>query len=485
MMNDARINLLLEEFIDGGISADDLVALQEVLAERPEVRRRYFEALAVDHLLEETYGVMDYCAMRARMFAESEKARSMRKRWLAWSAGAAGIGVAVALALLMVIRFNRLEVPLTHSADARYSMNGGQRGTKMVAGDSLELETGVVTLRLQPSVTAWMEGPAKLTLLDKQGNIDLRQGRAYFEITKPTGDRDKRFGVRTPAGTVCDIGTKFGVSVAPDGSVEAHVMDGTIEILGADDTPVAVAKAGEGLRWKVGEVATKIPADADGFICAMPRETMVFSDDFSDIDEPAFTRKPADVGGPWLMVTTQGSRNDIEEGRFDTSYGTRIASASFRHVDPGEGSAIYMVSLKTAEPANMGDKPGPDSAFEQITFNTRGGMPLFSMIGRAKSGHRWLLRDEGAGNESEPSDIPVMEPRKLTVLYNSLSGSVELFEGYFPDVRRVRRIETAPGENLGGLSIRNKDKGDLSLDEISVRAVFYPRQKASKNFRRN
>jgi ferric-dicitrate binding protein FerR (iron transport regulator) len=485
MMDDARINLLLEEFIDGEISTDDLAALQEVLAERPEIRRRYFEALAVDHLLEEAFGLPDYCGMRSRMFAESERARSMRKRWLMWSVGLAGIGVAAALALFMVIRFNRPEVPLAHSADARYSMNGGQRGTKMVAGDTLELEAGVVTLRLQPSVTAWMEGPAKLTLLDKRGNIDIKQGRAYFEITKPTGDRDKSFGVRTPAGTVRDIGTKFGVSVAPDGSVEAHVMDGTIEILGANDTPVATAKAGEGLRWKVGEAATKIPVDAGGFIRAMPQETLVFSDDFSDIDEPAFTRKPADVGGPWLMVTTRGSSCDIKEGRFDTSHGTRVASASFRCVDSGEGSAIYMVSLQTEEPSNMGDKPGPDSAFEQITFNTRDGMPLFSMLGRSKSGHRWLLRDEGTGNESEPSDIPVMEPRKLTLLYNSLSGSVELFEGYFPDVRRVRRIDASPGKDLGGLSIRNKDTGDLSLDEISVRAVLYPRHKISKTFSRN
>ena len=85
MMDDARINLLLEEFIDGEISTDDLAALQEVLAERPEIRRRYFEALAVDHLLEEAFGLPDYCGMRSRMFAESERARSMRKRWLRWS----------------------------------------------------------------------------------------------------------------------------------------------------------------------------------------------------------------------------------------------------------------------------------------------------------------------------------------------------------------------------------------------------------------
>ncbi len=93
----------------------------------------------------------------------------------------------------------------------------------LLTGHQYQLERGVARILMNSGVEVVLESPATFELLH-HNSIRLWQGTLAAEV-----DSDAiGFVVETPSQRVVDLGTRFGVHVAEDGSSEAHVFHGKV-----------------------------------------------------------------------------------------------------------------------------------------------------------------------------------------------------------------------------------------------------------------
>ena len=94
------------------------------------------------------------------------------------------------------------------------------------SGSELRLASGIVELDFEIGVRAVIQGPARLDLLTP-AKVFLYAGKMTSEVLKPEA---RGFEVRTPKGSVVDLGTEFGVEVTPSQSVKVHVFKGEVMV---------------------------------------------------------------------------------------------------------------------------------------------------------------------------------------------------------------------------------------------------------------
>jgi hypothetical protein len=130
-------------------------------------------------------------------------------------------------------------------------------GASLRAGREVELVRGYARLNFGTGVEVILEAPTRLSL-DAENRVVLRSGR----LTAKVPGNAKGFTVGTGVIDVVDLGTEFGVNVAPDGTVDVPVFTGEVqarpaEIAGASATtttnaapppPVVSLRAGQSGR---------------------------------------------------------------------------------------------------------------------------------------------------------------------------------------------------------------------------------------------
>jgi len=246
-MNSPDIQQRLDELADGTIQASDLILLQEELRQSAEARRRYCEELALDQLLAEIYQEPQPALDAASLPGVVPFVRRCNPKRAGLLVAAAA---AVALGFFFVSTWRSdprsTSVGLKASADCSYRIAGQAGGTVVGIGQTLEVDRGVASLDLNPHTTARIEGPARMKVLDREGRIELAEGKGFFEVSKG----GKGFEVHCPGGVIRDIGTKFGVTVTADGTSEAQVTEGLIEITDSGGT---VHRVESGLTGKWGK----------------------------------------------------------------------------------------------------------------------------------------------------------------------------------------------------------------------------------------
>jgi hypothetical protein len=139
-------------------------------------------------------------------------------------------------------------------------------GDPVVAGP-LRFRAGRLVLALLNGVTLTLEGPADVDLVSTD-RVECRRGR--LRALAPKGAEG--FTVMTPGCAVVDLGTEFGVEVAPGGPSRVRVFDGQAEVsvLAADGTTLRSARVGRDAAVEVDPSAGRIRA-ADATAGAMPR----------------------------------------------------------------------------------------------------------------------------------------------------------------------------------------------------------------------
>jgi|GEM_PF-7046196 len=475
-MEEPRARRLINEYLDGSIAAGDFAELQDALRASDELRRDLYDLMAVDRLLGERYELPDYISVQAQTMNDTWVARRGRTRKFFSSIGAAAAVLMLSAIVFFFVRGGPDPIVVEASVDGRFHVEGragGPAGPK--PGEVLRIERGVVSAKLSPYIEACFEGPARVKVRDAKGNVELLEGRGYFEIS-PGG---KGFEVHCNGSVVRDIGTKFGVALEPGGFIEVHVETGEVEITDAKGG-VHPVESGRAVRY--GTVGPMRPArlDMDDFVQALPWHRVLFHDDFEAVDgTPLSGRKPP-TGGKWL-VFSEGSKTMIRDGRLDTSYGYRTLSASCQSVEGQPGSHAYLLTFSTAVPENMGDKPGSADALERVTLLTREGTRLCSLVGRSADGHHWRLVDERSGVQSEPTGASALASHELTLLYESWSGRVVLYEGDSPQGRMLASLEGERGHRVGAVSIANEGQGDVAIDDLAVKVAVYAGKSAGRD----
>ncbi len=97
-------------------------------------------------------------------------------------------------------------------------------GTPLRQGDMLNLAAGLVQIRFESGALVTLEGPATFVLAERNA-ARMKLGCTF---ARASGDA-LGFTIETPAATVVDLGTEFGVMVERDGSTEVHVFSGLVE----------------------------------------------------------------------------------------------------------------------------------------------------------------------------------------------------------------------------------------------------------------
>src|SRR5436190_3794086 len=115
--------------------------------------------------------------------------------------------------------------------NARWSASSAQLKTgDLLPAGQLRLESGVVELVFASGAKAAVEGPAELTITDRN-SLELRQGRLSADVPKQAIG----FAVRTPNAKVIDLGTRFGVNASSKDSSEVDVFEGKVHVAQGHD----------------------------------------------------------------------------------------------------------------------------------------------------------------------------------------------------------------------------------------------------------
>jgi hypothetical protein len=105
-------------------------------------------------------------------------------------------------------------------------------GDSLRGGQQLSLRSGLAEIVFASGTRVILQGPA-VFLPESQGSASLFSGKVTVRAETPSA---KGFTVRTPGMKTIDIGTEFGLEVAPTGLEQVHVFRG--EVVVAPSSPM-------------------------------------------------------------------------------------------------------------------------------------------------------------------------------------------------------------------------------------------------------
>ncbi|MDP3069198.1 MAG: LamG-like jellyroll fold domain-containing protein [Opitutaceae bacterium] len=278
-MSEARLDELLERYIDGRLTAEDKTVLEARLMESPEARQRFWARMNFEGLMEEAAelrGAHEWMAARP-----AEPAVEPRSRWAAllswpWAGGLAAAAAAVAI-IGLVLRgpdpaAARAEATtngvalLSATWDARWKEpQGALAAGAILPPGRIAITAGVIGIEFFNGAHMTVEGPAEIELTRVDEAI-CHAGKIRVEVTGVT----RTFRVLTSRLEVIDLGTEFALEVGGDAGTEVHVFNGKVS-WAERGKPAAAAReellAGQGIRLNPQGVA-RISARADDFVSA-------------------------------------------------------------------------------------------------------------------------------------------------------------------------------------------------------------------------
>ncbi len=470
-MEEHDVNRLLNRLIDGSISREDFARLQGAMRVNPEVRAEYYDLIGVDQMLSERYEVPTHISVQAKTMDDHWVVRRSKRKLVTGIIWAAAACVLLSAGGFFFLRGREPAATLTASVDCSYSIDGTPRSiTTLKKDELLTVDSGVVSMAIGTHVEACVEGPARVRLIAHEGKLELQEGSVFLQIL-PGG---KGFEVHTPGGIIRDIGTKFGVHVSSDGTVETHVTAGTVEIDREQkgEQPRQI-RTGESAVWtRAGSIRGGRYA-TDRFVQSLPWEDTVFADDFDDRDGTLLDKKTPDTGLPWV-AQAEMNPTTIVDGKLDTSTGWRTLQARFRDEQQSMRRKVYVATFSTRIPANIWDKAGYLDAAERISFHRKSGGPLFSLVGRASRNHLWQLKNESDAIHSRGTRTSALQSHDLTLTYDSGTGEVRFYEGSSTGGTLLDKLQVEAGAALDSIVISNDEGGDVSLEDLNVRILTYP-----------
>ncbi len=179
---------------------------------------------------------------------------------------------------------------ITAAADCRWAGSVVAPAATIRLGGKYELAAGLLEITYQTGATVILQGPCTYEVDSPSsgflslGKLTARVEKSEIrnpksEVSEPPNLQISQFAVRTPAATVTDLGTAFGVEVTREGQTEAYVFQGTIRVAavaGGDGSAAhgRVCREGEAIRVGAGDPVIRAIARgknaAPVFVRAMP-----------------------------------------------------------------------------------------------------------------------------------------------------------------------------------------------------------------------
>lgn len=276
----------IDAYLDGSISEEERETLERILKSTPQARREFWRHAGLHGLLREAaqlkWSADAGPAGRTGPDAgdsETSPARGFKR--IARILAAAALLITIGTVALLMLR--GLPGPRKHpddggsaaattapaslaqvvrTAGCRWAQPaGGLAAGAYVGPGMLKLNAGAVELRLADGSQVIIEGPAAIELIGA-GRLACTEGKVLARASPQVS----RLTVVTPALTVADLGTEFGVLVLSDKPTEVHVFSGSVLVSGEGELRQGrVLSAGDALRAKLGKVQ-EMPARRGAFI---------------------------------------------------------------------------------------------------------------------------------------------------------------------------------------------------------------------------
>mgnify|MGYP000102937014 CR=1 FL=1 len=272
---------------DGDLSEEKFAELTHRLENDAEARREYFDCVSLEATLATVfYPPLSRTRHRSLRHAEKSQPSSVIRKAIRWSAGIAAVAAAIALS---VMYFTPTEPPSTETrlrvcGNSQWSVDGSANPetNTLPQGAEFQLQQGVAELKLPYDVTAIVEAPATITLIDDR-TLRLDRGKALFQV--PT-EKGKGFTVVTPHQRIVDLGTEFGIRFSnkhPD-QLELHVLEGKVRVDTLENNsshPSTTVKKGRAVLLAGTRVLRELVNTQTTFRRKLPEKVdILFEDDF-------------------------------------------------------------------------------------------------------------------------------------------------------------------------------------------------------------
>lgn len=211
----------IQRYMAGSATREESEALQDALKNDAELRLLYLDYLNLDLALEakaETKGELAEIVSITDLNSASMSDRKPMRSLLA---------VAAVFALLLSLT-TLLFKPASEPAAWVWQASGTQSvsvGDSLPPGRVVNLTNGQVRIRFGWGAILAVESPAEFTILGRN-SARLIRGQATVRVP----GKKKGFTVVTPTERVIDLGTSFGVDVAPSGATEISVFEGEVKL---------------------------------------------------------------------------------------------------------------------------------------------------------------------------------------------------------------------------------------------------------------
>lgn len=233
---------------EGTITPEQHDRLDKELSNDDALRQLYYVYTDVHLLLTRRFAAHDPLPATNQVRPEGIGPADSRRGLRVWT-HLFSIAAAIAIVLGVQLVF-RDELQLPGEEAANYSVDRGSSSPTYIATllrsadcvwvgserpkfdgqrlltNELQLEQGIAEFRFDAGVRLVMEGPAFLTI-ESATSATLSSGR----IVLHGNEMDGPFSLKTPVGTLLDIGTEYGAMVDPEGTTEVHVFEGEVSVV--------------------------------------------------------------------------------------------------------------------------------------------------------------------------------------------------------------------------------------------------------------
>lgn len=193
-------------------------------------------------------------------------------------------------------------------------------GSRLRAGQRLNLAAGLAEITFSDGAKVVMEGPASFDVF-APGQATLHEGR----IAASVPERARGFTVAAAGLSVVDLGTEFGMMAKAEGETEVHVFNGLVEafLLDAEGRQIQKVElnAAEAARIRPASYSVaKIPARRDDFVRSLsaatgPHDGLFAFDDFNYPAGPLAAQNGGfGWGEPWFNLAAAGNPEDNSNG---------------------------------------------------------------------------------------------------------------------------------------------------------------------------
>lgn len=282
--DDEHIQKLIENVLNHNLTLEDASELNRILPTNEQARYDFIEM----HLLSDELSKLVTPASVIKSVTASTFPPE-KSNWKKHLALISGIAAAITFAFILL----HTPAPTYTIVNSTIPNKKFSTDHEIKNGTRLTFDTGVLELRSSNGSLITIAGPANLSLLEDQ-TINLSLGKLFID------SQGNDINVRTPSGSIDNIGTIYGIEQTSNGSSRVDVFDGSVSLNQKSRSPQHLQNGNAAIFNKTTWPPIIRDADRSRYIASLSAPIGI---NFKHPDAPPITGTPP-FGATWSEATT-------------------------------------------------------------------------------------------------------------------------------------------------------------------------------------